>query len=361
MSENNSYPIITAQNLMVSNSPHIQSPTTIKSIMWEMNLALLPTLIISAYYFGFRAILVVLMSVLGAVIAEASIQAFLLKRQIRVNDGSAVVTGLLLGFCLPLAIPLWIAFLGGFIAISLGKQVYGGLGQNIFNPAHVARAILLASWPVYMNTWLKTGMGTSIGTVDAVTTATPLGLLKETAKNTELMANLKDHGMSLIQYVMSQLHLSFSDLFLGINLSGSIGETCKLAILLGGLFILLRKHITLHAPLAMIATVFIGAYCYSNSFEYALFHLLTGGLILGSVFMVTDMVTCPINPLGKVIFGFGCGAITLLIRLQGGYPEGVCYSILIMNSIVPLIDKFCKPRRFGVVKTNKATNKEAAK
>ena len=362
MSENNNtYPIITAQNLMVNNSPHIQSPTTIKSIMWEVNLALVPIIIMAVYNFGLRALLIILLSTLGAVTAEFLIQKYLRNIPTTISDGSAVVTGILLAMCLPVAIPLWIAFVGGFIGIALGKQVYGGIGQNIFNPAHVARAILLASWPVYMNTWLKPGFTTAISTVDAVTTATPLGLLKETAKNSSLMANLADNHFSIIDYIFSNLHITFSDLFYGINISGSIGETSKLAILIGAIYLLCRKHISLSAPIAMLATVFLGAFAYSESFEYASFHLLTGGLFLGAFFMVTDMVTSPINTLGKIVFGIGCGAIALLIRIKGGYPEGVCYSILIMNAFVPLIDKFCKPRRFGVVKPKPSNNKEAGK
>ncbi len=361
MSENNPYPIITAQNLMVNNSPHIQSPMTTTRIMWEVNIALIPALIMAGYNFGIRAIVVVLMSVLGSILAEFLIQKYLRNIPPTIFDGSAVITGILLAFCLPVAIPLWIAFLGGFIAIALGKQVYGGLGQNIFNPAHVARAILLASWPVYMNTWLKPNSWTGINTTDAVTTATPLGLLKETAKNGELMGNLADQSTSIISHVMGSLHITFSDMFYGLNISGSLGEISKLAILIGGIYLLIRKHISWHSPVAMFATVFIGAYCYGGTLDYALFHLLAGGLFLGAFFMATDMVTSPINPLGKIIFGFGCGAITLLIRLKGGYPEGVCYSILIMNAFVPLIDKFCKPRRFGISAPKKIENKEAAK
>ena len=363
MSETNNttYPIITAQNLMVNNSPHIQSPVTIKSIMWEVNLALVPIIIMAVYNFGLRALLIILLSTLGAITAEYLIQKYLRNIPTTVMDGSAVVTGVLLAMCLPAAIPLWIAFVGGFIGIALGKQVYGGLGQNIFNPAHVARAILLASWPVYMNTWLKPGFSTSISTVDAVTTATPLGLLKETAKNANLVQNLADNQFGILDYVLSQLHITFSDLFFGINYSGSIGETSKLAIIIGAIYLLYRKHISLSAPLAMIATVFLGAYAYSSSVDYALFHLLTGGLFLGAFFMVTDMVTSPINTSGKIIFGIGCGIIALLIRLKGGYPEGVCYSILIMNAFVPLIDKFCKPRRFGVVKPKPSKTQEAGK
>ncbi len=361
MSENVEYPKITANNLIVNNSPHIQSPVTIKSIMWEVNLALIPVIAMSIFNFGLRAFFLILLSVLGAVLAEYLIQVYLRKKTATIDDGSAILTGILLVLCLPVALPLWIAFVGGFIAIALGKQVYGGLGQNIFNPAHVARAILLASWPVYMNTWLKPGLGTNISTVDAVTTATPLGLLKEASKNTELMSSLAQKSQSIVQYIFESLEISFSDLLYGLNIGGSLGETSKLAIILGAAYLLVRKHISLHAPIAMIATVFIGAYAVSGNAEYAMFHILVGGLFLGAFFMVTDMVTSPINPLGKIIFGIGCGAITLLIRLKGGYPEGVCYSILIMNSFVPLIDKFCKPRRFGVVKPKPAVKKSDSK
>jgi electron transport complex protein RnfD len=306
-----------------------------------------PALIMAIHNFGLRAALVIACSVLGAVAAEFFIQKFLLNKPSGIADGSAVVTGILLAFCVPVAIPLWVAFTGGFVAIALGKQAYGGLGQNIFNPAHVARAVLLASWPVYMTTWLKPGMGMVVSTADAVTTATPLGLLKETAKNTELMNQITASGGTLVSYVLDTLKISFSDLFLGINFSGSLGETSKLALLIGGLYLLIRGHIIWHAPVAMLFTVFAGAFIAGGSLQYAMFHLLTGGLIIGAIFMITDMVTSPMTSRGLLLFGFGCGALTLLIRLKGGYPEGVCYSILIMNAFVPLIDKFFVPKRFG--------------
>lgn len=273
-----------------------------------------------------------------------------MQKSVSISDGSAVVTGLLLAFCVPAALPLWIAFIGGFLAIALGKQVYGGLGQNIFNPAHVARAILLGSWPVYMTTWLKPGLSNA----DAITCATPLGIMKETAKNSELLNTLATSGKTLTAHVMEQLNVTFGDLFLGLNFSGSLGETSKLALLIGGIYLLARGHITLYGPLTMIATVFLGAFLAGGSLEFALFHLLTGGLMIGAIFMITDMVTSPMTNIGHIIFGFGCGFLTLLIRLKGGYPEGVCYSILIMNAFVPLIDKFTIPRKFGEVKEVKA-------
>jgi len=313
--------------------------------MWDVNLAMLPALVMAIHNFGLRAALVIGLSVAGAVTAEFLIQKFLLQKPSTLSDGSAVVTGILLAFCVPAALPLWVAFVGGFVAIALGKQAYGGLGQNIFNPAHVARAVLLASWPVYMTTWLKPGQG--YGIADAVTTATPLGLLKETARDAQLMEKIAAEGGNLIGYVMQKLQITFSDLFLGVNFSGSLGETSKLALIIGGIYLLVRGHISWHGPVAMTATVFAGAFLVGGSLQYALFHLLTGGLIIGALFMITDMVTSPMTNKGHLLFGFGCGAITLLIRLKGGYPEGVCYSILIMNAFVPLIDKFMIPKRFG--------------
>lgn len=341
--------------LLVNSSPHIQSGLSAARVMWDVNIALIPALAMAFYNFGPRAALVIIASVAGSVFAEYFIQKFFMQKPATIADGSAIVTGLLLAFCVPAALPLWIAFVGGFVAIALGKQVYGGLGQNIFNPAHVARAILLGSWPVYMTTWLKPGSETGMGPItDAFTCATPLGLLKESARNPELLSKLSETGTSLTSHVMAQLNITFSDLFLGLNFSGSLGETSKLALLIGGLYLLIRGHISLHGPVAMIATVFAGAFIFGGSFDYALFHLLTGGLMIGAIFMVTDMVTSPMTRTGHLIFGFGCGAITLLIRMKGGYPEGVCYSILIMNALVPLIDKFTVPRKFGATSEVKA-------
>jgi electron transport complex protein RnfD len=323
--------------------------------MWDVNIALIPALAMAVHNFGLRAVLVILASTAGAILAEFVIQKFLMQKPVAIADGSAVVTGLLLAFCLPAAVPIWVAFIGGFIAISLGKQVYGGLGQNIFNPAHVARAILLSSWPVYMTTWLKPESGIGLNPItDAFTCATPLAVMKEAAKNTELLNQLSLVPTSLTSHVMNKLGVTFSDLFWGIKFSGSIGETSKAALILGGIYLLARGHISLHAPLTMAATVFAGAWLIGGTFEYALFHLLTGGLVIGAIFMITDMVTSPMTRAGHLIFGFGCGAITLLIRLKGGYPEGVCYSILIMNALVPLIDKFTIPRKFGAIKEKQA-------
>lgn len=344
-----------APKLLVTTSPHIHDNISTAKVMWDVILALLPALIMSLYIFRGRAAVVILLSVFGAISAEALIQKFLLKKPIAITDGSAILTGILLAFCVPAALPWWVAFIGGFVAIALGKQVYGGLGQNIFNPAHVARAMLLASWPVYMTTWLKPkALVGALGHIpDGVTLATPLGMLKETVRNPDLYAKLHHSLPEALTYVMNTLHITFHDMFFG-TIGGSLGETSKVALLIGGIYILLRGHITWHTPITMIATVFIGALIYSGNMNYAVYNLLAGGLFIGAIFMATDMVTSPMTTTGHLIFGFGCGAITLLIRIKGGYPEGVCYSILIMNALVPLIDRLTVPRKFGYVKEAKA-------
>jgi electron transport complex protein RnfD len=339
------------KRLMVTSSPHIHSGLTTARIMWDVNLALLPALAMALYNYRLYAVTVVVATILGAILAEYLIQRFMLQTKTTLCDGSAVVTGLLLALCLPASLPAWVAFLGGFISIALGKQIYGGLGQNVFNPAHVGRAVLLASWPVYMTSWLKpiTYADNAItrATADALTMATPLGYLKEMVDHPDIMARVKALNISNVAYTMRSLHIDFSDMFYGIGFAGSIGETSKLALLIGALYLLVRGHIRLAGPVAMIATVFVGAFWAGGSLEYALFHLLAGGLVLGAFFMVTDMVTCPVSTRGNILFGIGCGVITILIRLKGGYPEGVCYSILIMNAFVPLIDKMFSPQLFG--------------
>ena len=236
------------------------------------------------------------------------------RRQDTLADLSAVVTGLLLAFCLPPAIPLWIAAAGGIFAILVGKAIFGGLGHNPFNPALVGRAFLQVSWPKDMSLWTAP--------YDAVTTATPLGIMK-----LNLPGILPDNWT----------------LFFG-NFAGSLGETPKLILLLGALYLLFRKHIKLYTPLSFIITAAILALFFK---ENPVFHLLTGGLILGAFFMATDPVTTPLSRNGKIIFGIGCGVLTMLIRLKGGFPEGVCYSILIMNMLTPFIDKMTVIKKFG--------------
>ncbi len=329
-----------SEKLLVTVGPHHHAPDTVARIMWEVNLALLPAFLVSLYVFGGRALVVTVFAVLGAVAGEAMVQACFLKKPVPLADGSAVLTGVLMAFCVPAALPWWTAFIGGFAGIVFGKQIYGGLGQNIFNPAHIARAILLASWPVYMTTWLKPGAAAGwFGAVDGLTAATPLGLMKETLRNPDLMNTLQASGTTILQYTFQTLDIGWSNLLVG-TIGGSLGETSKIALLLGGIFLLVRRHISWHTPVTMMGTVFLGALLITRDPSLAFFHLFSGGLFLGAFFMATDMVTSPMTKTGHLLFGAGCGAITLLIRFKGGYPEGVCYSILIMNAFVPLIDKW---------------------
>jgi electron transport complex protein RnfD len=311
--------------LIVSSSPHLHSDNSVSTAMRDVLIALTPALIASLYFFRFAAAKVILTCVFVAVISEVIAQK-IMKKEVTVDDYSAVVTGLLLAFCLPATIPWWMAAVGAVVAIIIGKQLFGGLGNNIFNPALVGRAVLLASWPVAMTNW--------VNPLDGVTTATPLGMLKE--------------GTA------AQLP-SLGQLFIG-NVGGSLGETCALALLLGAIYLLYKGHIDWRIPFSYIGTVFvltaiIGVFK-GEGLWYPLYHLLAGGLILGAFFMATDWVTSPLTKKGKFIFGLGCGLLTVVIRLQGGYPEGVCYSILLMNMVTPLIDRYTKPRVFGGVSKN---------
>ncbi|MGI6606067.1 MAG: RnfABCDGE type electron transport complex subunit D [Peptococcia bacterium] len=307
----------TQENLLiVSSSPHLHSANKVSTAMRDVCIALLPALVGAVYFFGMAAATVILTCVITALLSEVIAQK-IMHREVTISDGSAVITGLLLAFCLPSTIPLWIAAIGSAVAIIIGKQFFGGLGCNIFNPALIGRAFLVASWPVAMTTWVTP--------LDGVTTATPLGILKE--------------GLS------EQLP-SLGQLFMG-NVAGCLGETSALALIVGGLYLLYKGHIDWRIPFSYLGTVFVvTAVVGADPF----FHLLSGGLMLGAFFMATDWVTSPITKKGRLIFGIGCGLLTVLIRLMGGYPEGVCYSILLMNLATPLIDRYTKARVFGGVK-----------
>ena len=307
----------TQENLLiVSSSPHLHSANKVSTAMRDVCIALLPALVGAVYFFGMAAATVILTCVITALLSEVIAQK-IMHREVTISDGSAVITGLLLAFCLPSTIPLWIAAIGSAVAIIIGKQFFGGLGCNIFNPALIGRAFLVASWPVAMTTWVTP--------LDGVTTATPLGILKE--------------GLS------EQLP-SLGQLFMG-NVAGCLGETSALALIVGGLYLLYKGHIDWRIPFSYLGTVFVvTAVVGADPF----FHLLSGGLMLGAFFMATDWVTSPITKKGRLIFGIGCGLLTVIIRLMGGYPEGVCYSILLMNLATPLIDRYTKARVFGGVK-----------
>lgn len=296
-----------------------------------VNLALLPAVIFSIYHFGVPALITLLAGSLSAVAFEALTQK-VLKKKITVSDGSAFLCGLLLAMCLPPAVPLFVPIVGSFIAIVVAKHSMGGLGYNIFNPAHIGRAALVVSWPVLMTSW--TPLATK---VDAVTSATPLNILKMQGYD------------ALINTFGSQTEL-YKALFLGLR-NGCIGETSTVLLVLGGLFLIYKGIIDWVVPATMIGTVGILTWMVGGSNGFLsgdpVFHIMAGGLIIGAFFMATDMVTTPITRKGKVIFAAGAGAIVVLIRLVGGYPEGVCYSILLMNCVTPLIDRYIQPTVYG--------------
>ena len=334
----------TKETLIVTSSPHIHSGYSISSAMRDVIFALLPAALAAIYFFGEKAVMVMLVCVLSATMAEYTCQK-IMQRKITIKDGSAALTGLLLAFCLPAGLPFWIASLGSVFAIVIGKQVFGGLGCNVFNPAHIGRAILLASFPAQMTTWSPPVGGTIAQTTsaDAMSNATPLAHLK-IATNTITPENV-------MQSVTE--HVSFLDLFTG-NIAGSLGETCVPALLAGGVFLIIRRHIDWRIPIVYISSVFIimlvyGLYC-GFGLRYPLFHVLSGGLVIGAFFMATDWVTSPLTNKGRIVFACGLAVLTCLIRLKSSYTEGVCYSILLMNMLVPLIDRYTRRSVFGRVK-----------
>lgn len=320
--------------LSISSSPHVHSPVTTQSIMRDVLIALAPALAGSIYFFGPRALILTLLSAGACVFFEWAYRK-ILKLDSTVSDLSAAVTGVLLAFVCPVTIPYWCILIGDFFAIILVKQLFGGIGKNFVNPALAARAFLF-SWPAIMSTWITPGPGSWAGmwsTVDAVTSATPLASM---------------HAGSLPS-------TGLLDLFLG-NKGGCLGETSGLLLLLGAAYLLIRRVISLRIPLAYVATVAFLSFLFPQGNDpgmWMLSQLLSGGLILGAFFMATDYVTSPITKLGQVIFGIGCGIITLVIRYFGGYSEGVSYGILVMNTCAVLLDKLGQPKKFGSVPKKK--------
>jgi electron transport complex protein RnfD len=287
-------------------------------------IALAPAALASVYIFGLNALLAIVVSVVTCVVTELLCN-LVLRKEVTVTDGSAAVTGILLAFTLPPTTPLWMVVIGGFLAIFVAKQLFGGLGYNIFNPALAARAILLSSWPVAMTAWVSPVK--SLLAVDAVTSATPLGIIKEAPSA---------GGVAHSAY-------SYLDMLLG-TIPGSLGETCKVALLLGATVLFVFKIIDWRIPFTFIVSAAVLSVLLGRD---PLAAVLSGGLILGAFFMATDLVTSPTTKGGKLLFGTGCGVLTSLIRSYGGFPEGVCYSILFMNCLTPLIDKYVQPRPFG--------------
>lgn len=323
--------------LTVSPSPHIHQEQTIPRIMYDVIFAMLPAFTFSIYVFGLGALVVTLIAVLSAVFFEYVITKHLLKREPDILDGSAVVTGMLLAFNVPSNLPWWLIVIGSFVAIGIGKMSFGGLGNNPFNPALVGRVFLLISFPVQMTTW-PAPFESRMSITDVVTGATPLGFIKDGLKNGESLVDL-------MQDVPRHM-----DFLLGMQ-PGSMGEISGLLLILGFLYLLFRKVITWHIPVIVIGTMFIfsGLLWWGNPDRFIdpLFHILTGGALLGAIFMATDYVTSPMTIRGVVIYSIGIGIITILVRVFGAYPEGISFAILIMNAFVPLLNKYLKPSRFG--------------
>lgn len=335
--------------VQVSPSPHIRDDINISSVMFAVVLALVPACIGGVWFFGIRVLWVIVASSIAAVATEGICQK-LTRRRVTISDGSALVTGILLAMNLPPAVPIWLACIGSVFAIAIAKIPFGGLGYNPLNPALAGRAFLLASWPTHMTTWSAPSRG-SLSGISSVTTATPLATFKYAYS---LLRSGSLQNVDSANTILRQLYSypSLKNLFFG-NVGGCIGETSVILLLVGAIYLLLRKIISWQTPLSYIGTVALMTWVFGGKGLLGgmpLFHVLSGGLILGAFFMATDMVTSPITSKGKLIFGFGCGILTSIIRLYGGYPEGVSYSILIMNITVPLIDKYTRPRKLGEVR-----------
>lgn len=326
--------------LTVSVSPHVRSAETVSHIMWTVNLSLLPAFVMGLYFFGPRALYVTAVSIISSVAAEYLFQRGQGKK-ITITDGSAFLTGLLIGMNLPPTVPFYIPLTASVAAILITKQIFGGLGFNIFNPALIGRAFVLISWPRAMTTW--SAPTAAFLALDAKTTATPLGILKE-------------EGIGkLLEAFGDKINL-YTELLVG-HRAGSLGEVSAVALIAGGIFLLVRGYITWHIPISFIGTVGVLAWMFGGKTGIftgdPIIHLLSGGLILGAFFMATDYVTCPSVRKGQIIFGIGCGAITMLIRLKGGFPEGVMFAILLMNCFSPMIDRTVKRAPFGTIKVKK--------
>jgi electron transport complex protein RnfD len=325
------------QELVVTVSPHIRSEETVSKIMWTVSLSLMPAFIMGVYYFGPKALVVTALCIVGSLFSEWLVEK-MAGREVTISDGSAFLTGLLLGMNMPASAPFYIPLISSFVAVAITKQLFGGLGYNIFNPALVGRAFALITWPRAMTTWIEP-TAAFVG-MDAKTTATPLGILKE-------------EGMHKLLEVFGDKLSLYTQLLVG-HRAGSLGEVSVIAILIGAAFLLYKRYITWHIPVSYLATVAVIAWVFGG--KEGLFtgdpiiHLLSGGLMLGAWYMATDYVTCPSVRKGQIVFGIGCGFLTMLIRLKAGYPEGVMFAILLMNCFTPLIDRNLKSKVFGARK-----------
>ena len=325
--------------LIVSPSPHIYGKESVNKLMYGVIISLLPALALSFYYFGIGSLIVNITSIASCVFFEYIITKYILKRPPAVYDGSAILTGLLLAFNVPGNLPVWIIVIGALVSIGIAKMAYGGLGNNVFNPALVGRVFLLISFPVQMTSWPEP-ITSRLQYLDAVTGATPLGILQEGVSS----------GQSATELISSSDIPSLANMFFGYQ-GGSLGEVAGIALLIGFIYLLIRKIITWHIPISILASValFTGLLHLGNPDRFAgpVFHLFAGGLLLGAIYMATDYVTSPMSNKGMLIYGTGIGALTVLIRAFGSYPEGVSFAILIMNGFTPLINRYLKPKRFG--------------
>lgn len=331
--------------LIVSLSPHAHGTDSVERNMYGVIIALLPALLVSFLYFGIGSVVVCASSVAACMFFEWAITKYIMKKEPTLTDGSAILTGLLFGFNLPSNLPVWIIIIGALVAIGIGKMTFGGLGCNPFNPALVGRCFLLVSFPAQMTSWPVAGQLTSY--VDAQTGATPLSIMKEAIKSGDptVLDRLPDSVSLLLGNP-------------GINHgAGTIGEICALALIIGLIYMLWKKIITWHIPVSILATVFVfcGLLHVANPiYANPVAELLTGGLMLGAIFMATDYVTSPMTHKGQIIYGIAIGALTVIIRNWGSYPEGMSFAILIMNAFTPLINAYVKPKRFGeIVKEDK--------
>lgn len=323
--------------LNVSPSPHLHGKESTQKLMLNVVVALIPAFLASVFYFGTGAIIVTATSVASCLLFEYLIQRFILKKPLSINDGSALVTGVLLAFNLPTNIPVLIIVIGSFVSIAVAKMTFGGLGNNPFNPALVGRVFMLISFPVQMTSWpVPKGFGT--GYLDAVTGATPLAVIKEGLMNGEPLSQLMEKIPTPSQMLLG-------------DMGGSLGEVSAIALIIGFVYLLWKKVITWHIPVSIIGTlaIFTSILWLVNPVKNADpgFHILAGGVLLGAIYMATDYVTSPMNPRSMIVYGSGIGLITVIIRVWGSYPEGVSFAILIMNAFVPLMNAYIKPKRFG--------------
>lgn len=313
------------EKYLVTATPHIRDKSTTRNIMLDVIIALMPAAVVAVVFYGIRAVMIIGLAIASCVLSELAFQKAM-KRKVSINDLSAVVTGLLLAYNMPASSPWWMPIVGGVFAIVIVKQLFGGIGQNFMNPALCARAFLLSAYPNEMTNWSAVPFG-----ADAISSATPLALLKD--GYTPVLSDI-------------------TNALLGLK-GGCLGEVCSIALIIGGIYLIARKVISWRTPVSYIVTVFLLSWIFGRNGMFTgnpFYEIFVGGLMLGAFFMATDYSTSPVTPMGKIVMGIGCGVLTVIIRKWGGYPEGVSYSILLMNVAAPLIERFTKPRLYGEVR-----------